>query len=163
VRAADIDGDAITSLNANFSGLPTGNNAVFTPGPGDSTGTLTWTPGYTHAGTYSVTFTAANALSASASTVITVSNTDRPRHRGERSVSAAGRSPVTVVYATDVDETAFAERGSLRPAPGAMRCSRPAPATTGISPGPRPTTTRLLPSPSPPPTRSRARPPPRSP
>jgi hypothetical protein len=43
VHAADLDGDALASLSANLSGLPAGNDAVFTPGPGDSTGTLSWT------------------------------------------------------------------------------------------------------------------------
>ena len=73
VTASDPDDDVITSLTA--SGVPAG--AVFTPGSGNTTGTLTWTPNYSQAGTYSVTFTAANALSSSATTVITVNNLDR--------------------------------------------------------------------------------------
>jgi plastocyanin len=69
VTAADPDGSAISSLTA--SGLPAG--ATFTPVSGNTSGTLTWTPATGDAGAYTVTFTAVNALSGSASTVITVS------------------------------------------------------------------------------------------
>src|SRR6185295_93502 len=67
VTATDPDGEAITSLTA--SGVPAGAN--FTPGPGNTSGTLSWTPGYTQAGPYTVTFTATNALTGSASTALT--------------------------------------------------------------------------------------------
>jgi parallel beta-helix repeat protein len=73
VTAADPDGAPITALEA--AGLPAG--ATFTPGPGNTTGTLAWTPDFTQAGNYSVTFTASNALSGADTTSITVSNTDR--------------------------------------------------------------------------------------
>src|SRR5207237_755678 len=105
VHAAAIDGNAITSLTANLTGLPFGNNAVFTTGPGDTTGTLIWTPTYNDAGTYPVSFTAGNALSGSASTSITVIETDRPPTiAAPASVSIAEASPITVhVHAADVD------------------------------------------------------------
>ena len=73
VTAADPDGDPITSLTA--TGLPAG--ATFTPGPGNTSGTLSWTPNFSQAGSYSVTFTASNAFSRSSATAITVTNTDR--------------------------------------------------------------------------------------
>ncbi len=73
VTASDPDGDPIASLIA--TNLPAG--ASFTPGPGNTTGTLNWTPTYSQAGGYTVTFTAANALSGSASTTITVGDVDR--------------------------------------------------------------------------------------
>jgi hypothetical protein len=73
VTAADLDGDAISSLTA--TGVPAG--ATFTPGPGNTSGTLSWTPDFSKAGSYSVTFTASNALSGSRTTAITVTNTDR--------------------------------------------------------------------------------------
>jgi PKD repeat protein len=73
VTASDPDGEAITSLTA--SGVPAG--AAFAAGPGNTAGTLTWTPSDSQAGSYTVTFTASNVLSGSASTVITVSNVDR--------------------------------------------------------------------------------------
>ena len=44
VTASDPDGDAITSLSADLSGLPGGNNAVFTSNADHAGGTLTWTP-----------------------------------------------------------------------------------------------------------------------
>jgi sugar lactone lactonase YvrE len=76
VTASDPDGDAITSLTAAGTAITAG--AVFTAGAGKTTGTLTWTPTYTQAGSYSVTFTASNALSGSATTAITIANTNLP-------------------------------------------------------------------------------------
>src|SRR6185295_2767081 len=73
VTASDPNGEAITSLTA--TGVPSG--ATFTPGPGNTSGTLSWTPGYTQSGPYSVTFTATNSLTGSATTAITVNNVDR--------------------------------------------------------------------------------------
>jgi hypothetical protein len=76
VTAADPDGNPITSLVADLSGLPAGNNAVFTVGAGNTSGTLTWTPtpADIRPTPYTVTFTAANALSGSAATAITVTD-----------------------------------------------------------------------------------------
>lgn len=69
VRASDADtADSIALLTA--SGVPPG--ATFTAGLRNSTGTLDWTPGFNTSGTHTVTFTAANALSGSASTTITI-------------------------------------------------------------------------------------------
>src|SRR5207247_963506 len=82
VQAGDEDGDPIASLTADLSGLPAGNNAVFTPGPGNTAGTLTWTPTYNDAGSYTVTFTAANALSGSAGTVLRVIDVYHPYAAG---------------------------------------------------------------------------------
>src|SRR6185503_5441102 len=73
VTAADPDGDPITSLTS--TGLPAG--ATFTPGPGNTSGTLSWTPDFAKAGSYTATFTANNALSGSSATAVTVTNTDR--------------------------------------------------------------------------------------
>jgi plastocyanin len=70
VTAADPDGGAISSLTA--AGVPAG--ATFTPGAGNTSGALAWTPATGDAGSYTVTFTATNALSGSASTAITVTN-----------------------------------------------------------------------------------------
>src|SRR5205085_209601 len=41
------------------------------------TGTLTWTPGFTHSGTFAVTFTATNTLPGSAVTSLQIANVDR--------------------------------------------------------------------------------------
>jgi parallel beta-helix repeat protein len=73
VTASDPDSDPITSLTA--IGLPPG--ATFTPDSGNLGGTLTWTPDFAQAGSYSILFVAANAYSGTDTTVITVTNTDR--------------------------------------------------------------------------------------
>ena len=75
VTAADPDGEAIGSLTASGSAITAG--ATFTAGAGNTSGTLSWTPTFTQAGTYSVTFTASNSLSGTATTSITVANFDR--------------------------------------------------------------------------------------
>jgi len=73
VSVSDANGDPIASLGA--TGLPDG--ATFTPGAGNTSGTLEWTPGYDQSGDHVVTFTAMNALQGSAMTTITVSDVDR--------------------------------------------------------------------------------------
>ncbi|HET7497134.1 MAG TPA: putative Ig domain-containing protein, partial [Candidatus Eisenbacteria bacterium] len=68
VSASDPDGDAITSL----SGAPLPSGATFTANGTNTAGTFSWTPTTGQAGNYSVTFTAANALTGSATTAITI-------------------------------------------------------------------------------------------
>ncbi len=79
VTASDPDGQTITTLSADVTGLPSGSNATFSPNATRTSGTLTWTPTFDdgRAAPYSVTFTAANALTGIGSTAITVSNVDR--------------------------------------------------------------------------------------
>ncbi|TMQ57334.1 MAG: PKD domain-containing protein, partial [Candidatus Eisenbacteria bacterium] len=74
VTASDPDGEAITSLTADLTGLPAGNDAQFSSPSPHTSGSLTWTPagGNARPAPYNVTFTAANALSGSATTAITV-------------------------------------------------------------------------------------------
>jgi parallel beta-helix repeat protein len=105
VTAADPDLEPITSLTA--SGLPAG--ATFTPGVGNFTGTLSWKPGYTQSGSYTVTFTASNELASSATTQITVTNTDRaPVVTAPSSASVDEGVPLTVnVTAADPDGQAI--------------------------------------------------------
>jgi PKD repeat protein len=74
VSAADPDGEAIASLTA--APLPSG--ATFASNAAHTSGTFSWTPNLFQAGTYSVTFTASNALSGTATTSITVIHMDRP-------------------------------------------------------------------------------------
>ncbi len=77
VSASDPNGDPITSLTADLTGLPAGNNAVFTAGAGNTTGILSWTPTSLDAGTYTLVFRAVAAgLTGQASTVVTVTNFD---------------------------------------------------------------------------------------
>src|SRR5207244_2304846 len=106
VHAVDPDGDTITSLDA--TGLPGGAN--FTPDPGDTTGTFSWTPSFSQAGAYTVTFTAANALSGSGSTALTITNLDRaPVVIAPSTASAVkGSQLAVIVTATDPDVDAIA-------------------------------------------------------
>jgi hypothetical protein len=73
VTAGDPDGEPITSLTT--SPLPVG--ASFAANASKTSGTFAWTPDFTRAGSASVTFTATNSLSGSATTAITVANVDR--------------------------------------------------------------------------------------
>jgi hypothetical protein len=77
VSASDPDGEAIAALTADLSGLPAGNNATFVPASGNTSGTFTWTPSYSHSGTWMVVFRASNARTGSASTSIAIANVDR--------------------------------------------------------------------------------------
>ncbi len=105
VTATDPEGDAITSLTA--SGLPPG--ATFSTGPGDTTGTLNWTPGYTQAGNYTVTFRASNVISGTATTAITVTNVDRaPAVSAPATAAGKAGLPIVVnVTAADPDSNAI--------------------------------------------------------
>jgi parallel beta-helix repeat protein len=105
VTASDPDADAISSLTANLSALPAGNNAVFTAGAGNTAGTLTWTPTYNDARPtpYNVTFTASNALSGSASTAITVTNTDRAPSVVAPATATIRESGILTVHVTASD------------------------------------------------------------
>src|SRR5439155_346659 len=97
VGAVDPDGQAITSLTANLAGLPAG--------------TLTWTPTFADGGhACAIMFTAANALSGSATATISVADVDRaPVVSAPATATATERAPVTVtVAATDPDAEAIA-------------------------------------------------------
>jgi hypothetical protein len=124
VTASDPDGQTITSLTA--SGLPSG--ATFTPNGSNTSGTLDWTPGFSQSGSYTVTFTASNALSGSATTEITVSNLDRaPVVGAPAAVGVAEGVPLALqVTATDPDGQAIVtltatdlpEGATFTPGPG---------------------------------------------
>jgi PKD repeat protein len=74
ITASDPDNTTpITTLVA--SPLPFG--ATFSHNASNTSGTLLWTPDFTQAGVYPIAFTASNALSGSATTVITVTNVNR--------------------------------------------------------------------------------------
>ena len=69
VSGSDVDGD---SLTYSATGLPSG--ATFDP----ATGAFSWTPGYSQAGTYTVTFTVSDgSLTDSKTMKITVNNVNR--------------------------------------------------------------------------------------
>jgi len=101
----DADGDAITSLTAELAGLPAGHNAVFVAGSGNNSGTLTWTPTFTNVGSYTVRFYASNAKIDTATTVITVANTDRAPivTSPPTATFSAGAQGTVNVTATDPD------------------------------------------------------------
>ncbi len=73
VTASDPDATPITSLTM----APFAFGATFTAGPGNTSGTLTWAPDFSQAGTHNAVFTATNALSGSATTQIMIANTNR--------------------------------------------------------------------------------------
>jgi parallel beta-helix repeat protein len=106
VSASDPDGNPIASLTA--SGLPAG--ATFTAGSGNTSGTLRWTPTFAQAGAHTVTFTAANAMSGSAATTITVRNVDRaPQVTAPATAGGLERTAITfTVTASDPDGDAIA-------------------------------------------------------
>ncbi len=101
VSAADPDAEAITSLTA--APLPAG--ATFSAGSGNTSGTLNWTPDFTQEGAYDVTFTAANLLSGSAATHITIAHSNAPPALSAPSTASGNEgSPLTyTVSATDAD------------------------------------------------------------
>jgi hypothetical protein len=108
VSANDADGDAITSLTA--VGLPTG--ASFTPNGTFTSGTFSWTPGSAQVGEYNVVFTAANALSGSATTHIHVSPTVSIAAIADLTITE-GASVNVNVNAVDVGDNGIALTASL--------------------------------------------------
>jgi hypothetical protein len=110
VTASDPDGQAISSFTT--SALPLG--ALFTANAANTSGSFAWTPDFMQSGSYSVTFTAANALSASATTSISVLNVDRvPIVTGPSSVSGSENALLTfTVSASDPDGDAVSSLGA---------------------------------------------------
>ncbi len=131
VNAADADGDTITSLTANLAGLPAGHQAVFTPNAARTAGTLSWTPSYADSGIYTVSFTAANLMSGTHATVITVRYVDRaPAIVAPAAVSGNEGAPIVIaVTASDPDGEALsaltAELSGLPAGHGAVFTSSP--------------------------------------
>ena len=105
VTAVDPDGDAVATLVANVSPAPAGAAPVFTPAPGAGSGTLAWTPSFVDSGTYTVTFTAANALQGSSTVTLHVGNVDRaPVVTAPATAHVAIGSPIALnVGASDPD------------------------------------------------------------
>jgi len=98
ISANDPDGPAISSLTADFSGLPIGNNATFTPEASNTAGVFRWRPGFqdSRPTPYAVTFTAANVRSASATTKITVTDINRaPTANADGPYTAFSGVPLT--------------------------------------------------------------------
>jgi hypothetical protein len=75
ITAHDPDGDAIQSLTADLSKLPSDSHPTFQVTPGDSVGMLSWTPSAGDTGSYAVPFKAQNALTSTATTLLHVTTT----------------------------------------------------------------------------------------
>ncbi|MGE5177249.1 MAG: Ig-like domain-containing protein [Hyphomicrobiales bacterium] len=109
VTAHDPNGESIAALTADTSGLPAGNDATFTPDGTNTGGELTWTPQPGQTGAFTVTFTASNALSGSATATIDVTDTGgAPFVQAPSFVDTRSLEPTTFdVYAGDPDGDAI--------------------------------------------------------
>jgi len=112
VTASDPDQDAITSLTA--PDAPTGS--AFTANGSFTEGTFSWTPDLTQAGEYDVTFVASNALSDSATTHLSVAQSNL----GPVTLApipdvtlAEGETDTLDVIASDPDKEAISLTASL--------------------------------------------------
>ena len=98
VSAVDLDGQAITSLTA--TGLPPG--ATFTTNVASTQGTFNWTPNLI--GSFTVTFTAANALSGSKSTVLTIGPNETPRPVVTAPATASGNEGSLITFTVSASD-----------------------------------------------------------
>jgi hypothetical protein len=121
LAASDPDGDAIFSL----SGNPLPGGSTWTTNGAHTSGTLSWTPNLTQAGSYGITWTATDAGGAigTAHTTITVTESDRqPVVTAPASTSGNANTLISfTVSALDPDGASIAS----------LTCSSPA--TTGSS------------------------------
>jgi parallel beta-helix repeat protein len=122
VAATDPDGGSIASLTA--SGLPAG--ATFTPGAGNTGGTLAWTPALGQAGSCIVRFTAANGLSGSATTTLAVRVSGAPVVGAPATAEVPAGSPLTIeVTAHDPDRDPIVSLAAANLPPGASFVAGP--------------------------------------
>jgi PKD repeat protein len=138
INSSDPDGDPITSCTV--SGAPPGSTFTLVPGGGS---TFCWTPSFSAAGTYSVTFTCCNALCGSATTVITVNDVNRqPVITAPATASGMEGNPIATITATatDADATNFLT---------ITQAGKPASLTfTAQAPGPSPRTATITGTPA---------------
>jgi hypothetical protein len=87
VSAADPDGDAITTRTAAGTAITAGG--TITSNAAHTSGTFSWTPSASQAGSYAATFTAANASSGSATTAMTVTSAPGPNLVGNPSFESS--------------------------------------------------------------------------
>jgi FlgD Ig-like domain/Putative Ig domain len=128
VSASDPDGTPISSLGA--SPLPAG--ASFTANASYTAGTFDWTPDFTQAGSYSVTFTAANGLSGSATTQISIANVDRaPAVAAPQGV--AGEEGGTIDFFVTAEDPDGDPISSLTASLGVLPAGNPATFTPNLS------------------------------
>ncbi len=74
--------------------MPAG--ATFSAGPGNTTGTLNWTPANGQVGSYTVTFTASNAISGLGATTITVTDANKIPVAALALAPGTGNAPLAV-------------------------------------------------------------------
>ena len=96
ITASDADGDPITQLLADLSGLPLGHGASFVPAVDLRSGRLTWTPGAADTGSFTIAFTAVNALTGGATTVVRVTKPNLPPLAAFSITPRTGNAPLTV-------------------------------------------------------------------
>ena len=118
VSASDPDGEPINSLTASGTAITAG--ASFAANAAHTSGTLSWTPSFGQLGSYSAIFTAANALTGSATTAITVAQVFAPPVvTAPATVSGSEGTPITfTVTAIDPDDAITSFTASPLP-PGA--------------------------------------------
>ena len=103
ITAHDPDGDAIQSLTADLSKLPADGHPSFQVAPGDSVGTLSWTPDRNDTGSYAVPFKAQNALISTATTLVHVTGTvDAGSSPPPRSLALESARPNPAVSAVSI-------------------------------------------------------------
>jgi hypothetical protein len=126
--ASDPDADAIYSFSAELGGLPSGNTATFTPNGTNDGGLFSWTPAVADSGNYLVTFTAANALVAQASTSIHVRGVAQARGFAiDKKVSLSAKKPNVCVVLEPLD-------GSFQPTDVILSMARLVSVGTGAVP-----------------------------
>jgi hypothetical protein len=115
VYAGDPDGEPIQSLTA--APLPSG--ASFAPSMSNTAGGFSWTPNFTQAGSWSITFTAASSSSGSATTTINVFNGNRgPVVTAPPTRTGAVGSPISFdVSAVSPDDEIIASLTTSPPPP----------------------------------------------
>lgn len=119
VSAADVDGDPV-SLSA--AGLPEG--ASFTP----ATGAFAWTPSFSQAGQYTLTFTASDGRGGqdSRSVVVNVANVNRPPAASADEVAVDEDTSVRITLGgSDPDGDALTYRVVSGPAHGTLAGTAP--------------------------------------
>ena len=144
VSASDPDGDPITYST---SALPGG--ASFTA----STGTFTWTPSYTQAGTYGVTFSATDGSLADTETVpITVEDAPAPTPTPVICIGPCP-TPEPSLSPTPTPASSLTPTPTLTPVPTTTTVTEPTPTPTSSS-SPQPSQTPEVPESSQPASRS---------
>ncbi len=138
VTVADPDGELIGLLSADLSALPATADATFTPNPTNTGGEFLWHMDAGEAGAYPVQFTASNAGTGSAQSLLTVAVTGvsvtgsliwTPEAGEEGShlvtFTATDRFGDTNSSVTDIIVSAPASSAAPRPAAGSASIARP--------------------------------------